>query len=155
MEPTTYVPSAMDPSMLAADAVVLGSVACVGAYWWFGVVPDARVRLARNKRSGALRTYLEDLREDDDRKLERWFFDEWLRKLDPETRFLLREDDAAETAAPRAPRSAASSSSLESDLERVTRLAKKTPKFWSWDNPVLVGTFLCVVIAGFVSGPPR
>lgn len=155
MESTTYVPSAMDPSILAADALVLGSVACVGAYWWFGVVPDARVRLARNKRSGALRTYLEQLREDDDRKLERWFFDEWLRKLDPETRFLLREDDD-EAADARARASAASSSSsLESDLERVTRLAKKTPKFWSWDNPVLVGTFLCVVVAGALSGPPR
>jgi hypothetical protein len=42
---------------------VLTAVAGAGAYWWFILVPSARVRLAVNKKSGKLREYLEDLKE--------------------------------------------------------------------------------------------
>jgi len=44
-------------------------------------VPGARVNLAVNKKSGKLRDYLEDLKEDDDRKLERFFYQKWLAKV--------------------------------------------------------------------------
>lgn len=136
--PSAYVPSAMDTSALAANGVVLVAVGAMVAYWWFGLVPDARVRLARDKKAGTLRKYLEELKEDDERGLERWFYSEWLRKVDPETKFLLREE--------------APVSENETDLERVTRLAKKTPKFWSLDNPVLVGTALTIGVAALTSG---
>ena len=62
------------------------------AYWWYVLVPGARVNLAVNKRSGRLRDYLEELKGDDSRKMERFFYQKWLAKVDPETRFLLRED---------------------------------------------------------------
>lgn len=42
---------------------VLGFVGVAGAYWWFVLVPSARVRLAVNKRSGKLREYLEELKQ--------------------------------------------------------------------------------------------
>lgn len=128
----------MDTSALAANGVVLVAVGAMVAYWWFGLVPDARVRLARDKKAGTLRKYLEELKEDDGRGLERWFYSEWLRKVDPETKFLLRDE--------------APVSENETDLERVTRLAKKTPKFWSLDNPVLVGTALTIGVAALTSG---
>lgn len=136
--PSAYVPSAMETSALAANGVVLVAVGAMVAYWWFGLVPDARVRLARDKKAGTLRKYLEELKEDDGRGLERWFYSEWLRKVDPETKFLLRDE--------------APVSENETDLERVTRLAKKTPKFWSLDNPVLVGTALTIGVAALTSG---
>lgn len=38
------------------------------------LVPNARVNLAVNKKKGNLRAYLQDLKEDDSRGLERWFY---------------------------------------------------------------------------------
>jgi hypothetical protein len=60
---------------------VLGVVGIMTAYWWYVLVPGARVNLAVNKKSGKLRDYLEDLKEDDDRKLERFFYQKWLAKV--------------------------------------------------------------------------
>jgi len=58
-----YEPSPMDASLLLPQLAVLGTVGLAGAYWWFALVPSARVRLAVNKRSGALRSYLEQLKQ--------------------------------------------------------------------------------------------
>merc|ERR1711976_503997 len=75
--------------------LVLGAIGLTGAYWWFVLVPSARVRLAVNKKSGTLRKYLEELKQDDSRSLEKWFYANWLEKMDPETKYLLREGDEA------------------------------------------------------------
>ena len=53
---------------------VLGAVGVMGAYWWYVLVPNARVNLAVNKRKGDLRVYLEQLKQDDSRPVERWFY---------------------------------------------------------------------------------
>ena len=60
-----YVPSPMDTSMLTSQLVVLGFTGVMVAYWWYVLVPGARVNLAVNKRSGRLRDYLEELKGDD------------------------------------------------------------------------------------------
>ena len=60
---------------------MLGVVGIMTAYWWYVLVPGARVNLAVNKKSGKLRDYLEDLKEDDDRKLERFFYQKWLAEV--------------------------------------------------------------------------
>ena len=91
-----YVPSPMDTSMLTSQLVVLGFTGVMVAYWWYVLVPGARVNLAVNKKSGKLRDYLEELKDDDSRAVERFFYQKWLAKVDPETRFLLREDGSTE-----------------------------------------------------------
>ena len=58
--------------MLQSELIVLGTVAVMTAYWWYVLVPGARVNLAINKKNGRLRTYLEELKNDDSRPLERW-----------------------------------------------------------------------------------
>ena len=92
-----YVPSPMDTSMLTSQLVVLGFTGVMVAYWWYVLVPGARVNLAVNKKSGKLRDYLEELKDDDSRAVERFFYQKWLAKVDPETRFLLREDGSTES----------------------------------------------------------
>ena len=148
----------MDTSALQSELLVLAVIAVMTAYWWYVLVPGARVNLAVNKRTGKLRAYLEELKADDDRKLERFFYQKWLAKVDPETRYLLRDDDEAEDGSsadagnpPRTkPRVALSDTEGvtrdvgEESLEDIIRKAKKTPKFWSGDNPVLVGAAITV-----------
>jgi len=160
----------MDPSLVRDELVVLAVVAAMTAYWWFALVPSARVRLAKNKRDGTLRAYLETLKQSDaseGRQLEKWFYAEWLSKIDPETRYLLREDvdenvDAdADFATPttslrdtRGVGAAVSRQDAEPSVEDIIRAARKTPKFFSLDNPVLVGTVLCIGVAALASGGP-
>jgi hypothetical protein len=67
-----YNPPPLDPAVLQADAAVLAGTAAVVAYWWFVLVPGARVRLAVNKKTGTLRRYLEELQADDSRPLQKW-----------------------------------------------------------------------------------
>ena len=165
---TDYVPSPMDTSALQSQGVVLLTVGVMTAYWWYVLVPGARVNLAVNKRTGKLRDYLVELKDDDSRKLERFFYQKWLAKVDPETRYLLRdepdlfEDAGATSAAATATRDAKPSVSLadtegvtrdvgEESLEEIVRKARNTPDFWSGDNPVLVALALTIG-AGAVAG---
>ena len=64
-------------------------------------------------------TYLEELKADDDRKLERFFYQKWLAKVDPETRYLLRDDPEEEGAT--AAESARVTKVTLGDTEGVTR----------------------------------
>ena len=134
-----YVPTPIDPALLRDELVVLGAIGAMTAYWWLVLVPSARVRLAKNKKSGELRAYLDDLARSDGKGLEKWFYAQWLTKIDPETRYLLRDD------APAAARRGET-------LEDVARAARRAPKFWSGDNPVLVGTALTIGLAALFSG---
>mmetsp|Transcript_16966 Transcript_16966/g.47368 ORF Transcript_16966/g.47368 Transcript_16966/m.47368 type:complete len:141 (+) Transcript_16966:570-992(+) len=92
---------------------------------------------------------------DDSRPLEKWFYTNWLEKIDPETMFLLRkdgEDALAKGGSSLQPVSTRlgdtggvqEGSDAEDSLEEVIRKGRKTPKFWSADNPVLVGTGLSI-----------
>ena len=161
---TDYVPSPMDTSALQSQGVVLLTVGVMTAYWWYVLVPGARVNLAVNKRTGKLRDYLVELKDDDSRKLERFFYQKWLAKVDPETRYLLRDepDLFEEPGAATATRNTKPSVSLadtegvtrdvgEESLEEIVRKARNTPDFWSGDNPVLVALALTIG-AGAVAG---
>ena len=154
-----YVPSPMDATQATQQFVVLGVVAVMTAYWWFVLVPSARERLARNKRTGALREYLEELARDTasgERRAEKWFYAQWLSKIDPETRYLLRDDDDDEptTSAGVKLEDTEGGGRLrrEPTLEEIVAAARKTPKFWSLDNPVLVGAALTIGLAAAFSG---
>ncbi|KAK3268757.1 hypothetical protein CYMTET_22759 [Cymbomonas tetramitiformis] len=132
----------MDTSLLIPQLVSLGVIAISVGYWWFVLVPSARVRLAVNKKNGSLKNYLTELKADDSRPLEKWFYSQWLEKVDPETRYLLREDE--ETNSKETEPVAEASLQEKLELDEVIRQAKRTPKFWSGDNPVLVGTGLSI-----------
>lgn len=154
-----YVPSPMDATQATQQFVVLGVVAVMTAYWWFVLVPSARERLAVNKRTGALREYLEELARDTasgERRAEKWFYAQWLSKIDPETRYLLRDDDDDEptTSAGVKLEDTEGGGRLrrEPTLEEIVAAARKTPKFWSLDNPVLVGAALTIGLAAAFSG---
>jgi len=125
------------------------------------VVPSARVRLAVNKRTGALREYLEELKRDDSRRLERWFYSNWLEKMDPETKYLLRDEESSREDAAGS-QSARPSMRLgetggvgdgrdaEDSLEEVVRKARRAPRFWSADNPVLAGAAVTILGAALL-----
>lgn len=154
-----YVPSPMDATQATQQFVVLGGVAVMTAYWWFVLVPSARERLARNKRTGALREYLEELARDTasgERRAEKWFYAQWLSKIDPETRYLLRDDDDNEPTTTGGVKLEDTEGGgrlrRESTLEEIVAAARKTPKFWSLDNPVLVGAALTIGLAAAFSG---
>ena len=117
---------------------MLAGIGLTVAYWWFVLVPGARVNLAVNKRTGKLRTYLAELKADDSRPLQKWFYSSWLSRIDPETAFLLRGErtELSETDGGGAGR--------EESLETIVNRAKRTPKFFSLDNPVLVATALSI-----------
>ena len=82
--------------------------------------------------------------------------------MDPETRFLLREDgnEDGDGRVVQAKTRLSDTEGVTRDagdesLEDVIRKARRTPKFWSGDNPVLVGTALTVgagVLVGALTG---
>ena len=163
---TSYVHSPMDVGALQSQLWVLFAVGAMTAYWWYVLVPGARVNLAVNKRSGKLRAYLEELKADDDRKLERFFYQKWLAKVDPETRYLLRDDPEEEgaTAAESArvtkvtlgdTEGVTRDEAREESLEEIVRKAKNAPDFWSGDNPVLVGTAVSIGAAALFGQIPH
>jgi len=129
---------------------VLGVTALAVSYWWFVLVPGARVNLAVNKRTGRLKDYLRELKTDDTRPLQKWFYSSWLSKIDPETAFLLRGEERTELSD-----TDGGGVEREESLETVVNRAKRTPRFWSLDNPVLVATALSLGGAALFGGIPH
>jgi len=177
---TDYVPSPMDTSALQAQGIVLLTVGVMTAYWWYVLVPGARVNLAVNKRTGKLREYLIELKGDDSRAVERFFYQKWLAKVDPETRYLLRDEpdlfeESSEggvangagammkpvtTTERRTTVSLSDTEGVtrdvgEESLEDIIRKAKNAPDFWSGDNPVLVALLITVGFGALVGGIHR
>ena len=174
---TDYVPSPMDTAALQSQGLVLLTVGVMTAYWWYVLVPGARVNLAVNKRTGKLKEYLVELKGDDGRKLERFFYQKWLAKVDPETRYLLRDepdlfeeqkgqqqqgvtdrgDGGVSTAVKTKTQTVTLSDTqgvtrdADESLESIIRKAQNTPDFWSGDNPVLVALGLTIGL-GAVAG---
>lgn len=137
-EAIKYTPSPLEPGALNAQFAVLGVVSITVAYWWFVVVPAARINLAVNKNQGKLKTYLEELKRDESRTLERWFFTEWLMKIDPETKYLLRDDGEEEETIGLGDTEGGGDKTKSEDIDIIIQRARKTPDFFSLDNPVLV-----------------
>ena len=64
-------------------------------------------------------------------------------------------EDEERAAATRLGDTGGVASDAEESLEEVIRRAKKTPRFWSGDNPVLVGaslSLLSAAVAGAITG---
>ncbi|KAG2425661.1 hypothetical protein HXX76_013504 [Chlamydomonas incerta] len=158
-----FEPQAPDASVLAAQALVLLLTAGAGAYWWYVVVPTERAAVGRSKRLGALNSYLGELeapQATQERKLERWFYTDWLQQ---------REKRRQRLGKPAAPAAASASSASASpsgnpnpedpyirenapyndDLLRPT-VDTPTPRFLSLDNP-LVATAALLTAVGVVS----
>jgi glucose/arabinose dehydrogenase len=149
--PVTFEPH-VDPTALAAQLVVLGVTAGAASYWWLAVVPAARRSLAKEKRAGPTKAYLEELQAAPDRPAERWVYGKWLVQLQR------RQAMAQAAAAKRAAAAAAgqpdgsidqpqqqqplyyASSSGEEDGDAM-------PSFWSLDNPILATAALLAAAA--------
>jgi len=152
--PLDYVPSPLSPEDFVPQLVALGAIGLTTGYWWFVLVPAARVNLAVNKKSGRLAEYLAELKASDGRQLERFVFEKWLSKVDPETRYLLRGEEG-ESRVSLSETEGVSGAREGETLEDVVRAAKRTPDFFSFDNPVLVGASLSLgsaIVAGILTG---
>lgn len=69
-----FEPQAPDPAVIGSQVAVLAVTLGAAGYWWMAVVPAARQSLAKDKRAGPARAYLEGLQQDEGKKLERWFY---------------------------------------------------------------------------------
>ena len=152
----------MDTSQLG---ITLGAIAVPFGYWWYITVPEARLKLAKDKRrtDGDERQYLDELqrdlqREPDARPVERWFFSKWLRQAKPlapdQEQPSERTATAAATAEP--PPEAAAREAAPRRQPTIAELLRPaslkgnaTPKFWSGDNPIVVvtGTLISLGVA--------
>jgi hypothetical protein len=141
----------VDPAQFA---VLLVAVGVPFGYWWYITVPEARRDLAKRKRSpeGDVRQYVEELRENPDRKAERWLYSQYLDQLPAtaaqEAKRRVRptvEDAPTQTAAP---------PSLAELFQPASLRDNATPRFWSGDNPVLVASS-SIMAAGFVAYAAR
>jgi hypothetical protein len=144
-----YRPSPVDQDLLNGQLIVIGVCSITVLYWWLVVVPNARINLAVNKKTGKLKTYLDTLKRDDTRTLERWFFTEWLMKVDPETKYLMRDsggasvDDLSDTEG-------GGDKTNADDIDIIISRARKTPDFFSLDNPVLVTFLITIGFSAFI-----
>lgn len=143
-------------------------------YWWYVIVPQERTRLGRSKRMGDVKEYLEELEGDKGRRLERWFYSDWLQQ-----RAKRRQQRAQASAAAEAPtanqaaegqqgsygaqssqaadapsRRAEEGSSAPSpapqskqSLLRPPSDATPTPRFASMDNPLVAAAALLALMA--------
>ncbi|KAG2496872.1 hypothetical protein HYH03_005272 [Edaphochlamys debaryana] len=169
-----FTPQPPEPSVLIAQGVVLLSTVTAGAYWWLVVVPSERAALGRSKRMGAMASYLQELERPEaaeQKKLERWFYTDWLRQRE------LRQQRRAQTAADSASASTSQpqqaqaqaqngtagpgpvqdpydnlpdSAGADDNLLRPTA-ATPTPRFLSLDNPI-VATAALLLLVGLASG---
>lgn len=164
----------VDAQALSAQLVVLTVTASTALYWWYSVVPSARRTLAKEKRSGPLSEYLQDLQQNPNKPLEQWFYTDWLRQL--ERRQQMAKAAAAKRAAGAGPESslpqqAASQGQqevlpqqwqrgavLQDDPQELSSRqddnaeaeVDKQPSFWSLDNPILA-TAAMLTAAALVS----
>lgn len=130
---STFEPH-VDPSTVLSETVVLLSTIGLAGYWWLVIVPSERRSLSKNKRKGPLSQYLADLRGDDSRRLERWFYTDWLTRL---------------PGSSRGERQAGPSASEPGEAEPASPpLSDKEPSFWSLDNPIVFVGALLVLLVG-------
>jgi len=120
-------------ALLPTAVVVILACAVPFAVWFYVIVPSRRTDLAKSKKRGEMKEYLEELAAapEEDRKSEKWFYDKYLR-------------EAKLVSGPREPGVREAVEEFEGDLQ------KKLPGggFLSFDNPVFVYlSFLTVFLA--------
>ena len=161
------VPVVFEPQFDASQlGITLGAIAVPFGYWWYITVPEARLKLAKDKRlqGGDEKQFLEELQRDlrrdpAARPAERWFFSKWLRQAKPLPAEQEQDSERAATVAatvepqpeaaaaavaqpqPAARRAAPQREPSFAELLRPASLkGNATPRFWSGDNPIVVVT---------------
>lgn len=164
----------MDTSVLGAQVLVLAVTLGAAAYWWWAVVPSARRALAKEKRSGLLNNYLVELQANPDKKLERWFYTDWLQQLQRRQRLAAQAaakrtvkaqlSGIAETASapetvsgaggpagagPHSTAVTAAGAAVDDEAASAQQqdVEDKEPLFWSLDNPILATGALLTGVA--------
>jgi hypothetical protein len=168
----------VDAQALSAQLVVLTVTASTALYWWYSVVPSARRTLAKEKRSGPLSEYLQDLQQNPNKPLEQWFYTDWLRQLErrqqmakaaaakratagsagPDTNLQQQAAIQGQTEmlpqqgqrGPVLQNDSAEVSSKREDIASAEAEDDKQPLFWSLDNPILA-TAAMLTAAALVS----
>ncbi|GAX82054.1 hypothetical protein CEUSTIGMA_g9482.t1 [Chlamydomonas eustigma] len=150
----------VDAAVLASQLVVASSSLGLGAYWWFVVVPSERAALAKAKRKGGVGEYLKEVKSDPDRKLEQWFYTDWLRSSwfqAKMAREVQTESTAANIIIEATATDSSSSTSTSKDLSEDEKpnpnllqptFETPTPSFWSLDNPIVAA--MALISAGVV-----
>lgn len=116
-----FEPTALDTNTVVAFASIFLLSGLITVVWQTQVVPVSRTNLALDKKDGQVRDYLDELHEDDSRKVERWLFTDWLQK----------------------------STKMGGRLKEPALPILKKAKWNSGDNPVLAATAL--IMAGVVA----
>jgi hypothetical protein len=138
----------MDPNTQSSAAVVVGSSMGIAAYWWLIFVPAERRALASDKRRGEVKEYLEEIAGDESRGLERWFYDDWLKRKYIRANKVPKEapvsTSAMASSAPTADAERAETTSADADVSPADQevYMDKEPNFWSFDNPIVTTTAL-------------
>merc|ERR1712087_195417 len=154
--------------------VVVFVIAIPFGYWWLITVPEQRLALAKNKRTGEVREYIATLKEEESgRPLERWFFQKWLQQAKPPRRkadpfaAAQREEVGPEQVVVSAERGSHDQEGKMQKPEAQTADAlptlqelftpanlrgNATPRFFSGDNPIVVTTVSPWMLASCCSG---
>jgi len=158
------------PPPLGTSVAVLGSTAGVMGYWWLVLVPSERRDLAKNKNKGGLNDYLDDLEKTavSERKLEKWFYAEWLERRARVQRIASANatkrmaaaqataDGQAATATAIATEADASDIEAAQDAQELAKAREREienaipmPSFFSLDNPIIIALALALFGAAF------
>eukprot|EP01025_Chloroclados_australasicus_P011390 TRINITY_DN14920_c0_g4_i1.p2 TRINITY_DN14920_c0_g4~~TRINITY_DN14920_c0_g4_i1.p2 ORF type:complete len:177 (-),score=9.53 TRINITY_DN14920_c0_g4_i1:356-886(-) len=123
----------VDPSQI----VVLGITGAAALYWWKILVPSERASLGRSKRLGPFKQYLVDIQGDESRKVERWFYRDWLNQLEQGKLGKINVNNETENT--------------EMDQLNVSESEQayedKQPRFFSLDNPIIA---TATILAGII-----
>lgn len=136
-----------DPEAVKSQVAVLGSAFGLAAYWWYIFVPAERRSLAKEKRRGEVKEYLEEIAGDESRGLERWFYDDWLKRKYIRANKVPRVPQATATTAVDAD---GESAPKATPVPKTTSPADqevyvdKEPNFWSFDNPLVTTAALAL-----------
>ncbi|PNH06813.1 hypothetical protein TSOC_006796 [Tetrabaena socialis] len=160
-QPLIFEPQLPDASILAAQSLVLVLTLVAAGYWWLVVVPSERAAVGRSKRLGTLATYLEELEQPEaaeQRRLERWFYSDWLRQREARQQRLRQQRGGAAAPAAGAERLEGAQTEPEPDVyaglegqrpdDNLLRptAATPTPRFFSLDNPIVATAALLGVV---------
>eukprot|EP00239_Pterosperma_sp_CCMP1384_P005976 CAMPEP_0197855932 /NCGR_PEP_ID=MMETSP1438-20131217/27534_1 /TAXON_ID=1461541 /ORGANISM="Pterosperma sp., Strain CCMP1384" /LENGTH=204 /DNA_ID=CAMNT_0043471195 /DNA_START=302 /DNA_END=916 /DNA_ORIENTATION=- len=154
---------------VAQTLVVLVVTLAPALYWWLVLVPSERQSLAKNKRRGEVKEYLEQIEGDESRVMERWFYTDWLQQKGRESERRERNKQrgkttkasasttttpststtveavstGSQTQTPAPPSDSSSGADEKEELEPFDETPYvATPNFFSGDNPILVTAVL-------------
>ena len=65
---------------LQSMGILTSVLILVSLYWWNVVIPTKRTEVAKSKNNGEIKEYLDEIRDDDEKRFERWFLSDWLNK---------------------------------------------------------------------------